>query len=197
MACRQRRTPQPHGDVAVRTFLNHPQLQQLAISLWQRLKCSTVRLRERPTVVECVKSGISGEQTRHTESTTSSVLDPPLPQRLPQDIPSDPKQPRERRHLVPGSEPTSRQPSPCKDLGCQIGGMLADPHPRPRKHLRRVPVIDLLEPLSSTHPQELRVRRPFALTSHNLYLTLPPKMCHASSSLREGRTPLREPRRRF
>ena len=31
-------------------------------------------------VVDIVKSGISGEQTGHTEPTTSSVLDPPLSQ---------------------------------------------------------------------------------------------------------------------
>ena len=30
--------------------------------------------------MDIVKSGISGEQTGHTEPTTSSVLDPPLPQ---------------------------------------------------------------------------------------------------------------------
>jgi hypothetical protein len=39
----------------------------------------TLRLRERPTVVDGIESGISGEQSRHPEPTTSSVLDPPLP----------------------------------------------------------------------------------------------------------------------
>jgi hypothetical protein len=31
-------------------------------------------------ILDSVKSGISGEQTGHTEPTTSSVLDPPLSQ---------------------------------------------------------------------------------------------------------------------
>jgi hypothetical protein len=79
MPSRLRRTPQTHGDVAVGTFLDHPQLQQFAIPLRQRRKGSTLRLRERPTIVDSVKSSISGEQTGHTEPTTSSVLDPPLP----------------------------------------------------------------------------------------------------------------------
>jgi hypothetical protein len=118
--------------------------------------------------VNRVKSGISGEQTGHTEPTTSSVLDSPLSQRLAQDVARDPKQPWQRRHLAPGTEPASRQPSPRKDLGSQIGGMLANPHTRPRKHLSSVPVIDLLERISSTCPQELRVRRPLTLASHTL-----------------------------
>jgi hypothetical protein len=33
MASRLRRTPQPDGDVAVWTFLDHPQPQQFAIPL--------------------------------------------------------------------------------------------------------------------------------------------------------------------
>jgi hypothetical protein len=102
--------------------------------------------------VDCVQSGISGKQTGHTEPTTSSVLDPPLSQRLAQHVPRDPEQPRQRGPFALGSEPASRQPSPREDLGCQIGGMLANPHPRPGKHLSRVPVIDLLEPISSTSP---------------------------------------------
>src|SRR5262245_40560030 len=57
--------------------------------------------------------------------------------------------------------------------------MLADPRPRPRKHLSSVSVIDLLEPIGSARPQELRVRHPSELASHNLYLTAPQKMCHA------------------
>ena len=60
--------------------------------------------------------------------------------------------------------------------------MLANPGPRPRKHLSSVPVIDLLEPISSTSPQELRVRHPLTLASHTLYLTLPQKMCHEDRS---------------
>jgi hypothetical protein len=134
--------------------------------------------------VDSVKSGISGEQPGHTETTTSSVLDPPLPQRLTQDVPRDPKQPRQRGHVALLSEPASPQPSPCEDLGCQIGGMLANPRPRPRKHLSSVSVIDLLEPIGSARPQELPVRRPSQLASHNLYLTLPQKMCHACHSFR-------------
>src|SRR5215471_16414555 len=63
--------------------------------------------------------------------------------------------------------------------------MLADPRSRPRENLSGVSVIDLLEPIGSARPQEFRVRRPSQLTSHNLYLTLPTKMCHASHSLRE------------
>jgi hypothetical protein len=31
-------------------------------------------------ILDCVKSGISGEQAGHTEPTTSGVLDPPLSQ---------------------------------------------------------------------------------------------------------------------
>ena len=137
--------------------------------------------------MDIVKSGISGEQTGHTEPTTSSVLDPPLPQRLAQDVPRDPKQPRQRGHLALVSEAASRKPSPCEDFGCQISGMLANPRPRPRKHLSSVSVIDLLEPIGSARPQELRVRRPSEIASHNLYLTAPQKMCHASRSLREAR----------
>jgi hypothetical protein len=80
MPSRLRRTPQTHGDIAVRALLDHPQLQQLAIPLRERGDCPTLRLRERPMVVECLKSGISGEQTGHSEPTTRSVLDAPLPQ---------------------------------------------------------------------------------------------------------------------
>jgi hypothetical protein len=152
MPSRLRRAAQTHGDVAVRTLLNHPQPQQLAIPIRQRRERLALRLRERPTVLDCVKGGVSGEQTRHTEPTTSSVLYPPLSQRLVQHIPRDPKQPRQRRSVALGSEAASRQPSPCKDLGCQIGGMLANPRPRPRKHLSSVPVVDLLELIGSARP---------------------------------------------
>jgi hypothetical protein len=133
--------------------------------------------------VDCVKSGISGKQERHTEPTTRSVLDPPLSQRLAQDVPRDPKQPRQRGHVGLLSEPASPQPSPGEDFGRQVGGMLADPRPRPRKHLSSMSVIDLLEPIGGARPQEFRVRRPSELASHNLYLTLPQKVCHACRSL--------------
>jgi len=39
-------------------------------------------------------------------------------------------------------------------------------------------VIHLLEPIGSARTQEFRVRGPFELASHNLYLTLPQRMCH-------------------
>ena len=74
-----RRTLQTDGDVAVGTFLDHPQPEQFAILLRERCECSTLRFRERPTVVDGVKSGISDEQTRYSEPTTRGVLDPPLP----------------------------------------------------------------------------------------------------------------------
>jgi hypothetical protein len=118
--------------------------------------------------VDCVKSGISGEQTGHTKPTTGSVLYPPHSQRLAQDVPRDPKQPRQSGRPAVLSEPVSRKPSPCEDFGCQIGGMLTDPRPRPRKHLSSVSVIDLLEPIGRTRPKEFRIRRPFELASHNL-----------------------------
>src|SRR6516225_11367948 len=133
-----------------------------------------------------VELGISCEQTGHTEPTTSSILDPPLPQRLAQDVPRDAEQPRQRGHVVLVSEPASPQPCACEDFGCQIGGMLADPRPRPRKHLSCVSVIDLLEPIGSARPQEFRVRHPSEIVSHNLYLTPPQKMCHARRSVREA-----------
>jgi hypothetical protein len=75
-----RRTPQTHGDVAVGAFLDHPQLQQLAIPLRERRECSPVRLRKRPAIVDRVERGISGEQAGHAEATTSRVLDAPLSQ---------------------------------------------------------------------------------------------------------------------
>jgi len=107
-----------------------------------------------------VELGISCEQTGHTEPTTSSIL-----------------------------EPASPQPGACEDFGCQIGGMLADPRPRPRKHLSSVPVIDLLEPIGSSGPQELRVRHLSEIASHTLYLTPPRKMFHACRSLRGATGP--------
>src|SRR5262245_45026727 len=57
--------------------------------------------------------------------------------------------------------------------------MLTDPRPRPRMHLSSVSVIDLLEPIGSARPQQLRVRRRSEIASHNLYLTTPQEMCHA------------------
>jgi hypothetical protein len=42
MPRRLRRTPQTDGDVAVGTFLDHPQLQQFAIPLRKRRECSTL-----------------------------------------------------------------------------------------------------------------------------------------------------------
>jgi hypothetical protein len=54
-----------------------------------------------------------------------------------------------------------------------------------------VSVIDLLEPISSSRPQELGVRRTSEIASHNLYLTAPQKMCHACRSLREAGRPSR------
>ncbi len=186
MPRRLRRTTQTRSDVAVGAFLDHPQPEQFTIPLRQRCECSTVRLGERPTIVDSVESGISGERTGHPEPATSSVLDPPLPKRLPQDVLRDPEQPRQRGHVALVSKPASLQPSPCEDFGCQIGGMLADPHPRPRKHLRSVPVIDLLEPVGSARLQKLRVGRPSEIASHDLYLAAAPEMCHACRSLRVG-----------
>jgi len=177
MPRRLRRTAKTPGDVAVGTFLDDPQPEQFTISLRQRCKRSTLRLRERPAVVDRVESGISGEQASHTEPTPSSVLDPPPAERLAQDVPRDPEQPRERGRLALVSEPASAQPRACEDFGCQVGGMLADPRPRPREHLSSMSVVDLLESIGSSRPQELRVRRPSELASHNLYLTAPQKMC--------------------
>jgi hypothetical protein len=59
----------------------------------------------------------------------------------------------------------------CEDFGCQIGGMLTDPCPSPRKHLSSVSVIDLLERIGAARSQEFRVRHPSELASHKLYLT--------------------------
>ena len=186
MPRRLRRTPQTTGDFAVGTFLDHPQPEQFTVSLRQRRDSSTLRLRQRPTVADSVKRGVTGEQSRHTEPPTGSVLDPPLPKRLAQHVPRDPKQPRQRGHIALVTEPTSPQPRPREDLGRQIGGMLTNPRPRPRKHLSGVSVIDLLEPIGSASPKKLRVRRPSQVASHNLYLTVPEKMCHANRSMREA-----------
>jgi hypothetical protein len=79
MPSRLRRTPQARGNVAVGTFLDHPQPEQFTIPLRQRREYSTLRLRQRPTVVDGVETGISGEQAGHPEPAASSVLDPPLP----------------------------------------------------------------------------------------------------------------------
>jgi hypothetical protein len=46
--------------------------------------------------------------------------------------------------------------------------MLANPRPRPGKHLSSVSVIDLLERIGSARVQEFRIRGPFELASHNL-----------------------------
>jgi hypothetical protein len=178
MPGRLRRAPQTDGDVAVGAFLDHPQLQQLAIPHRERRECSTLRFRERRTVVDRVERGISGEQTGHAQSTASSVLDAPLSQRLAQDVPRDPEQPRQCGPVALGQESASRQPGPCEDLGRQIGGVLADPGSRPGKYLSSVAVIDLLEAVGSARSEELSVRRPFEFPSHNLYLTSPQEMCH-------------------
>jgi hypothetical protein len=167
MPRRLRRTAQTPSDVAVGTFLDHPQLQQFTIPLRQQRECSTLRLRERAPVVDSLESGVSGKQTGHPEPATSSILDAALPQRLAQHVARNPKQPRQRGRLVTLPKPTSAQPSPCEDLGRKVGCMLADPRPRPRKHLSSVPVIDLLKGISSPRPQELRVRRPSELAPHN------------------------------
>jgi hypothetical protein len=79
-------------------------------------------------------------------------------------------------HLTLVSEPASVQPRACEDFGCQIGGMLADPCPRPRKHLSSVSVIDLLERISTAHPQQFRVRHASELATHNPFLTAQLKM---------------------
>jgi hypothetical protein len=78
MPSRLRGAPQTQSDVAVGTFLDHPELQQLAVPLRERRECSALRLRERPPVVDRVESGISGEQTGHAEPATGSVFDSPL-----------------------------------------------------------------------------------------------------------------------
>ena len=128
-------------------------------------------------VLDRVEIGILHEQTWHTETTTSSVLDPPLPKRLAQDVPRDPKQPRQckRLRLMPG--PASPQPSACEDFGGQIGRMVTNPRPRPGKHPRSVSVIDHLERIGRDRPEEFRVRRPYEITSHNQYLTFSAENC--------------------
>jgi len=55
--------------------------------------------------------------------------------------------------------------------------MLANPCPRPGKHLTDVPVIHLRERIGVTRSQELRVRRPSEVASHNLYFAAPQKVC--------------------
>jgi hypothetical protein len=85
------------------------------------------------------------------------------------------------------SEPASIQPSACEDFGGQVGGMLADPRPRPRKHLSSVAVINLLERIGAARPQQFCVRDPSEIASHNLYLTAPQKMCHTRHTLRSYR----------
>src|SRR5262249_10264379 len=101
----------------------------------------------------------------------------PLPQRVAENILCNTEQPGKRRRSVPVAEPTSAQPGPCEDFGRQIGGMLANPHPRPPKHLTDVPVIHLRERIGITRSQEFRVRRPSEVASHNLYFAAPRKVC--------------------
>jgi len=168
MAGGLRRAPQTRGDVAVRAFLDHAELQQLAIPLRERRERSTVGLRERPTVVDRFESGVLGKQTRHAEPAAGGVFDPPLPQGLAQDVPRDPEQPRQRRRVALVPEPLSRQPGSREDLGRQVGRMLADPRPRPCEHLGGVPVVDLLERIGSPCPQEFSIRCPSEFDAHNL-----------------------------
>jgi len=77
------------------------------------------------------------------------------------------------------AEPTSAEPGPCEDFGGQIGGMLANPCPRPRKHLTDVPVVNLRKRVGITRTEEFRARRPGEVASHNLYFAAPQKVCHA------------------
>jgi hypothetical protein len=55
--------------------------------------------------------------------------------------------------------------------------MLANPCPRPRKHLTDVPVINLGERIGIARSQEFRVRRRSDVASHNLYFAAPQKVC--------------------
>src|SRR5262249_60926048 len=100
------------------------------------------------------------------------------------DVPSDPKEPRKRGPLALVLEPASPQPSAREDFGCQVDSMFTDPRPRPRQHLGSVSVVDLLKRISGARAQKLRVRRRSEITSHNLYLSVQRKMCHACRCLR-------------
>src|SRR5262249_35915231 len=105
------------------------------------------------------------------------------PQRVAEYVLGNTKKPGKRRRSVPIVEPASAKPGPCEDFGCQVGGMLANPWPRPGKHLTDVPVIHLRECIGITRSQEFRVRRPSEVASHNLYFAAPQKSVSASTSL--------------
>jgi len=64
------------------------------------------------------------------------------------------------------SEPASRKPSPCEDFGCQVGGMLADPHPCPPEHLPDVPVVDDSERVGILRDEQLGIRGVREVVSH-------------------------------
>src|SRR5262249_5509228 len=106
---------------------------------------------------------------RQTQPTARRILDPPPPQRIAEDVLCNTKKPRKRSRSILTTEPTPAEPGPREDLGRQIGGMLTTQHPRPPDHLPDIPVIPLRERIGITHPQELRVRRPSEVASHNLY----------------------------
>jgi hypothetical protein len=83
-----------------------------------------------------------------------------------------------RQRAASSAEPTSAQPRPREDFGCQIGRMFANPCPRPPKHLADVPVVHLRERIGIARSEEFGVRRPGEVASHNLYFATPQEVCH-------------------
>src|SRR5262249_54877813 len=113
-------------------------------------------------------------------------LDPPLPQRVAEHVLCNTKEPGKRRRSVLIAEPTSAEPGPREDFGCQIGGMLANPCPRPGKHLTDVPVIHLGERLGITRSEGASVRRLREVGSHNLYSAAPRTVCQCRQGSRSS-----------
>src|SRR5262249_12010658 len=139
------------------------------------------RLRQRQALVNGFDVAIKRDHARQTEPTTSRILDPPLPQRVAEDVLCNAEEPGKRGRSILIAEPTSAEPGPCEDLGGQIGGMLANPFPRPGKHLTDVPLIYLRERIGITRSQEFRVRRFGKVASHNLYFAARQKVCQLRS----------------
>jgi len=58
------------------------------------------RLRQRQALVNGVDVAIRRDHARQTQPTTSRILDPPLPQRVAEDVLGDAKKPGKRRRFV-------------------------------------------------------------------------------------------------
>jgi hypothetical protein len=181
------RAAEAFGDLPVGTLLHDPQGQDLALPFRQTADRAQGRRGQGEPLLDRLEAVVWRERRWQTELASGFRLNRDLVKRLAQDVPGDTEQPGACRATAVVTEAPPGKPGAGKDLGGQIGGMLADPRSSPGVDLRDVAVVELREGFGVVCPEKLGVRLSVRVASHICYMTPAREVCHRRDSA--GATP--------